>query len=98
MPKKGQMSDQDASDELIRKNASYYNVVLYVPQKTSRVHYSSVIFAEATKFAQDVYTDDNLPGVRSAMVYAVQHDGRFAMMGSTSRSNHIFKPIKVKIY
>lgn len=98
MPRKGEMSDQDAADELIRDNAAYYNVVLYVPQKNSRVHFSSENLDEAIDFAETVYDDVNLPRVRAAMIYAVQDEGRFAMMGSTNRFDRKYKPVKVKIY
>ena len=98
MPRKGEMSDQDAADEVIRQSATYYNVVLYIPQKNSRVHFSSKTLDEAVAFAESVYDDPNIPRVRSAMIYAVQDEGRFAMMGSTNRFDRKFKPVKVKIY
>jgi len=98
MPKKGQMSEQDAADEEIREAATFYNVVLYVPQHNSRVHYSSTVLLEAVDFAETCYTQemDALP--RSAMVYACTEEGRFALMGTTNRSQNTFKPVKVKIY
>ena len=98
MPRKGEMSDQDAADEVIRQNATYYNVVLYIPQKNSRVHFSSERFDEAVGFAESVYDDENLPRVRAAMVYAVDADERFALMGTTNRFARDFRPNKVKIY
>jgi len=98
MPRKGEMSEQDAADELVRQNAAYYNVVLYVPQRNSRVHFSSENIDDAVEFAETVYDDKNLPRVRSAMIYAVQEDGRFAMVGSTNRFDRKYKPVKVKIY
>lgn len=98
MPKKGQMSDQDAADEVVRQNAVYYNVVLHVPQRNSRVHYSSESLDEAVEFAETVFDDENLPRVRAAMVYAVDENDHFALMGTTNRFNPVFKPVVVKIY
>lgn len=98
MPRKGEMSDQDAADEVIRHNAAYYNVVLYIPQQNSRVHFSSKDLNEVVRFAETVYEDENLPRIRAAMVYAVDTDERFALMGTTNRFARDFKPNKVKIY
>lgn len=98
MPRRGQMSDQDAADEVVRNNAAYYNVVLHVPQKNSRVYYSSEVLEDAIEFAESVYEDENLPRVRSAMVYAVDENDHFALMGTTNRFASKFKPVKVKIY
>jgi len=98
MPRKGQMSDQDAADEVVRKNAVYYNVVLHVPQKNSRVYYSNENFEEVVNFAETVYDDQHLPRVRAAMVYAVDENDHFALMGTTNRFDRKFKPNKVKIY
>lgn len=92
------MSDQDAADEIVRKNADYYNVVLHVAQRNSRVYYSSKNFDEAVAFAESIYTDENLPPARSAMVYAVDADERFALVGTTNRYEPSFKPNVVKIY
>lgn len=98
MPKRGQMSDQDAADEIVRENAVYYNVVLHIPQRNSRVHFTSESLSEAISFAETVYADTNLAGVRAAMVYAVDANDHFALMGTTNRFNSVFKPNKVKIY
>lgn len=98
MPRKGEMSDQDAADEIVRNNADHYNVVLHIPQKNSRVHYSSKELDEAIKFAETVYQDENIPRVRAAMVYAVDEHDHFALMGTTNRFKNEFKPNVVKIY
>lgn len=98
MPRKGEMSDQDAADEVIRNNAAYYNVVLHVPQRNSRVRHSSDTLAEAIEYAENVFDDPNQPGVRAAMVYAVAEDERFALVGTTNRFDRKFKYNKVKIY
>lgn len=98
MPRKGEMSDQDAADELVRENADHYNVVLYIPQKNSRVYFSSKDLNKAIAFAENVYTDPELPTPRAAMVYAVDEDDRFALMGTTNRFKPSYKPNVVKIY
>lgn len=98
MPRRGEMSDQDAADELVRANATHYNVVLHVAQRNSRVRYSSETLSEAIEYAETVFLDPNQPGVRCAMIYAVDENDRFALMGTTNRFNHKFKPNVVKIY
>jgi hypothetical protein len=98
MPRRGQMSDRDAADEYVRKSAKYYNVVLYIPRRESRVHYTSTDLSSAIEFAETAFDDPNFSGVRSGMVYAVNADGRFALVGTTNQFNHTFKPAKVKIY
>ena len=98
MPRKGEMSDQDAGDEVVRQNAAYYNVVLHIPQKNSRVYFSDPDIERAIDFAVNVYTDENIPGVRSAMIYAVDENDRFALMGTTNRFKNEYKPNVVKIY
>lgn len=98
MPRKGEMSEQDVADELIRASAHHYNVVIYIPQKNSRVHLSDESLDKAITFAESVYTDPGLPRVRSAMVYAVDEHDRFALMGTTNRFAPKFKPNVVKIY
>jgi hypothetical protein len=98
MPKKGQMSDQDAADELVRRNATHYNVVLHVPQRNSRVRHSTESLSDAIEYAETVFDDPLQPGVRAAMIYAVDEHDRFALMGTTNRFNRTYKPNKVKIY
>jgi hypothetical protein len=98
MPRKGQMSDQDAADELVRANATHYNVVVFVPQRNSRVTFSSPSLEDAIMYAENVYNPAMPPVPRSAMVYAVDSAARFALMGTTNRSDQKYKPNKVKIY
>ena len=98
MPRKGQMSDRDAADEKVRAAAEYYNVVLYIPRRESRVHYTSPDLHRAILFAETAFDDPQLVGVRSAMVYAVDADGRFALVGTTNEFKPEFKPVTVKIY
>ena len=98
MPRKGEMSDQDAGDEVVRQNAAYYNVVLHIPQRNSRVYFSDTNLETAIEFAENVYTDENIPGVRSTMIYAVDENDRFALMGTTNRFKNEYKPNVVKIY
>jgi len=98
MPRKGEMSDQDAADEIVRNNADHYNVVLHIPQKNSRVQYTSEELDAAIRFAEGVYDDSNQKGVRCAMVYAVDENDHFALMGTTNRFKRKYKPVKVKIY
>lgn len=98
MPKKGQMSDQDAADEVVRNNAAYYNVVLHVPQTNSRVKFTDTDLESAIDFAEGVYDDPNQPGVRAAMVYAVDENDHFALVGTTNRFKREYKPVVVKIY
>ena len=97
MPRKGEMSDRDAADMKVRSNAEYYNVVLYIPRRESRVHYTSLDLAQAVAFAETVYDDPEFAGVRSAMVYAVTADGRFALEGTTNQFNRKFKADKPKV-
>lgn len=98
MPRKGEMSDQDAADELVRQNATHYNVVLHVPQRNSRVRHSTESLDDAIEYAETVFDDPNQPGVRAAMIYAVDENDHFALMGTTNRFDRRYKPNKVKIY
>ncbi len=98
MPRKGQMSDRDAADMKVRNAAEYYNVVLYIPRRESRVHYTSPDLTKAVEFAETAYDDAQFAGIRSAMVYAVAADGRFALEGTTNQFDHNFKTVKAKIY
>lgn len=95
--RKGQMSDQDAADEAVRARATHYNVVLYVPQKNSRVYFTDTELTAAIEFAESVYEDPELPQARAAMVYAVDENDHFAMMGSTNRFDQKFKPVVIKV-
>lgn len=98
MPRRGEMSDQDAADELIRQNVSYYNVVLHIPQHNSRVYFSSNDLNECVEFAETVFDNVNLPQVRAAMIYAVDEQARFALVGTANQFEKKFKPNVVKIY
>lgn len=99
MPRKGEMSDQDAADEVIRNNADHYNVVVYIPQRNSRVCHSTPDLEDAIVYAESVYDDKQYARrPRASMVYAVDAYDRFALMGTTNRFNRQFKPNVVKIY
>jgi len=98
MPRKGQMSDQDAADEVVRNNATHYNVVLHQAQRNSRVYFTHSDLDTVIDFAENVYQDPNIPGVRSAMIYAIDADDHFALMGTTNRFKNEFKPNVVKIH
>lgn len=98
MPRKGQMSDQDAADEVVRNTATHYNVVLTIPQQSSRVYNTHPTLEEAIEFATTVYADTTLTNVRAAMVYAVDANERFALVGTTNRFKPSFKPNVCKIY
>jgi hypothetical protein len=98
MPRRGEMSEQDVADELVRHNASYYNVVLHAAQQNSRIHFSSPDLGDAIEFAENVYQDINQVACRCAMVYAVDEHDHFALMGTTNKYQYKFKPNVVKIY
>jgi hypothetical protein len=92
MTRKVKISDQDVADQEVRDTAVYYNVVLHIPQRNSKVKFSDDDYGAAIQFAQDAYLDDSGGRVRAAMVYAVNAQERFALMGTTNRFQPVYRP------
>jgi len=98
MPRKGEMSDQDAADESVRNSADFYNVILHIPQQNSRVYFTSPNIEGAIEFAETCYDPPYGANPRAAMLHAVTNEGRFALMGTTNRFQPKYKPNVVKVY
>jgi hypothetical protein len=92
MTRKVKMSAQEVADQEVRDTAVYYNVVLTIPQRVSKVKFSDTDYGAAIEFAQRAYLDDSNGRVRAAMVYAVNAEERFALMGTTNRFQSEYKP------
>lgn len=95
MPRKGEMSDMDAFEERIRAGAVNYNVVQFIPGQSSRLRETIEDLDDAIQYGTEIF-DEN-PEVRASMVYAINADGRHALMGTINR-DRVWKPVKVKRY
>lgn len=92
MAKAKKKTDQDLFEEQIRENATHYNVVLHIAQRLSKVYHSGDTLEAAIEFAETVYDKvDEYGKVRSAMVYAVNEDERFSLVGTTNRFKQEYK-------
>ena len=89
------MGEMDAFEERIRAGAVNYNVVQFVPGQSSRVRDTIKELDDAIEFGKDLF-DEN-PKLRAAMIYAINADGRHALMG-TINQDRIWKPVIVKRY
>jgi hypothetical protein len=92
MTRKVKMGAQELADQEVRDSATYYNVVLTIPQRVSKVQFSDEDYGAAINFARQAYLDDSNGRVRAAMVYAVNAQERFALMGTTNRFQPEYKP------
>lgn len=95
MAKKGDLKPMDEFEETVRANAKYYNVVLFTPGSSSRVYHTVDTLDEAKDFSFGVFDDQ--PRCRAAMVYAVDEDERFALVGTVNRGGK-WKQATVKRY
>lgn len=96
MPKRGSLKPMDEWEESIRSNATHYNVVMFRPGSSSRVYQSFELLDSAIVYAKDVLEENKL--IRSAMIYAVNSDERFALVGTITRDRLEFKPVEPKYY
>ena len=95
MAKRGELKPMDAFEEDVRQNAVHYNITLFIPGSSTRLKESKPTLDEAIAESK-VLLQDNARA-RSAMVYAVNEDERFAMVGSVDRSGK-WKPVVAKRY
>lgn len=95
MAKRGELKPMDAFEEEVRANAVQYNVTLFVPGSSTHLKESTPTLDEAVA-QSNVLLEDNARS-RSAMIYAVDENDRFAMVGSVDRSGK-WKPVVVKRY
>lgn len=84
MAKKGELKPMDAFEEDVRQNAVYYNITLFVPGSSTRVKESAATLDDAI-IQGNKLLQGNIKA-RSAMIYAVDKDERFAMVGSLDRA------------
>jgi hypothetical protein len=84
MAKRGELKPMDAWEEGIRNRAVAYNVVMFQPGATSRVYQSFEDIAAAQEYSKVVLQEANR--IRSAMVYAIDENGRHALVGTMDRN------------
>jgi hypothetical protein len=91
-PKK--LKPMDEFEERVRATAVRYNITCFVPGSSTKVYGGKPTHEEAKVEAQRLI-DEN-PHVRSAMVYAVDAEDRFALVGTLSRGG-VYKPVVLKV-
>jgi hypothetical protein len=84
MAKRGELKPMDAWEEGIRSSAVAYNVVMFQPGTTSRVYQSFEELTAAQEYSKVVLQEPNR--IRSAMVYAIDENGRHALVGTMDRN------------
>ena len=84
MAKRGELKPMDAWEEGIRNSAVAYNVVMFQPGATSRVYQSFEDLTMAQEYSKVVLQEANR--IRSAMVYAIDENGRHALVGTMDRN------------
>lgn len=95
MARKGELKPMDAFEEDVRQNAVQYNITLFVPGSSTRLKETTETLQEAIARCNELLEDN--ARARSAMVYAVDENDRFAMVGSVNRGSE-WKPVVVKRY
>lgn len=91
MAKKGELKDMDAWEQGIRDNAEYYAVIAFQPRKGQIPLRSfegldtAIAYAEATM--------DEINRYRSVAVYAINEEGRHALVGTVNEFEKTWKEV-----
>lgn len=95
MPRKGDLKPMDEFEESVRANVVKYNIVLFTPGSSSRVYQTVTELDEAKRCSLTFF--EEMPRVRTAMIYAVNKDDRFALVGTMDRAGN-WKPVVASRY